>query len=132
MYIVNPLQKEGMKLSDLTSTHPPISERVRVLRGMAGASFADYSEAFNKSTHSTTPIPSSAMKTVEHLEIRQASTQQAAGYKKQTRDIGDIMQRAGGYKFIDCSCGLKMKIPPNFTGSKVQCPRCGAEYNSRR
>jgi len=129
MYIVNPLQKEGMKLSDLTSTHPPISERIKILRGMSGASLADYSEAFKTTTHSAVPIPSSAMKTVEHLEIRQASAQQATGYKKQTRDIGDIMQRAGGYKFIDCSCGLKMKIPPNFTGSTVQCPRCGTSHN---
>lgn len=129
MYIVNPLQKEGMKLSDLSSTHPPISERIRILRGMAGASLADYSEAFKQTTHSAIPIPSSAMKADEHIEIRQASSQQSASYKKQTRDIGDIMQRTGGYKFIDCSCGLKMKIPPNFTGSRVQCPRCGTTHN---
>jgi heat shock protein HtpX len=32
MYIVNPLQQAGMRLSDLTSTHPPISERVKILR----------------------------------------------------------------------------------------------------
>ena len=43
MYIVNPLKKKGMKLSDLTSTHPPISERIRILRGMMhGVDFADY------------------------------------------------------------------------------------------
>ncbi|MFA6187237.1 MAG: M48 family metallopeptidase [Phycisphaerae bacterium] len=131
MYIVNPLQKEGMKLSDLTSTHPPISERIKILRGMSGASFTDYSEAFKNTTHSAVPIPSSAMKTAEHIEIRQASSQQATNYKKQTRDIGDIMQMAGGYRFINCSCGLKMKIPPNFSSSKVQCPRCGTEYDSR-
>lgn len=132
MYIVNPLQKEGMKLSDLTSTHPPISERIKILRGMSGASFTDYSEAFKGTTHSAVPIPSSAMKTAEHIEIRQASGQQSTGYKEQIRDVGDIMQRTGGYKFIDCSCGLKMKIPPNFRGSRVQCPRCGTEYNSQR
>jgi heat shock protein HtpX len=129
MYIVNPLQKEGMKLSDLSSTHPPISERIRILRGMSGASFTDYSEAFKKTTHSAVPIPSSAMQSAEHIEIRQASGQQSTGYKEQIRDVGDIMQRAGGYRFIDCSCGLKMKIPPNFRGSQVQCPRCGAPHN---
>jgi heat shock protein HtpX len=129
MYIVNPLQKEGMKLSDLTSTHPPISERIKILRGMSGASFTDYSEAFKQATHSSVPIPSSAMKTAEHIEIRQASGQQSTNYKNQIRDVGDIMQRAGGYKFIDCSCGLKMKIPPNFRGNRVQCPRCGTPHN---
>jgi heat shock protein HtpX len=129
MYIVNPLQKEGMKLSDLTSTHPPISERIKILRGMSGASFTDYSEAFKQATHSSVPIPSSAMKTAEHIEIRQASGQQSTNYKNQIRDVGDIMQRASGYKFIDCSCGLKMKIPPNFRGNRVQCPRCGTPHN---
>ncbi len=32
MYIVNPLKPKGQKLSDLTSTHPPISERIRILK----------------------------------------------------------------------------------------------------
>ncbi len=31
MYIVNPLHKPGLKASDLTSTHPPTSERIRIL-----------------------------------------------------------------------------------------------------
>jgi heat shock protein HtpX len=128
MYIVNPLQKEGMKLSDLTSTHPPISQRIKILRGMAGASFTDYSDAFQKTAHSPVPLPASALKEKEHIDIRQASQQQPAGYKKQTRDISDIMQRTGGYRFIDCSCGLKMKIPPNFKSKMVQCPRCGISH----
>ena len=114
-------------LSDLTSTHPPISERIKILRGMSGASLADYSEAFKGATHLATPIPLSE-KTAEHIEIRQASAQGSVGGKKQARDVGDIMQRAGGYRFIDCSCGLKMKIPPNYKGSQVQCPRCGAGH----
>jgi heat shock protein HtpX len=128
MYIVNPLQKKGMKLSDLTSTHPPISERIRILRSMAGASFSDYSDAFKKATHSPVPLPASALKQKEHIDIRSASQQQSTGNKKQTRDIGDIMQRTGGYRFIDCSCGLKMKIPPNFKSKMVQCPRCGMTH----
>ena len=124
MYIVNPLQKEGMKLSDLTSTHPPISERIKILRGMAGASFADYSDAFRKTTKHATPIPSSALKE-ETVQIRSASQPPPLSAKNQHRNIGDIMQRTGGYRFVDCSCGLKLKIPPNFKADKVQCPRCG-------
>ncbi|PKL49313.1 MAG: peptidase M28 [Planctomycetes bacterium HGW-Planctomycetes-1] len=124
MYIVNPLQKKGMKLSDLTSTHPPISERVRVLRGMAGASFADYSEAFRKTTKHSTPIPSSALKD-EAVQIRSAGSQKSADSKKQIRDIGDIMQKTAGFHFVNCSCGLKMKVPPNYKAHQVKCPRCG-------
>ena len=125
MYIVNPLQEEGMKLSDLTSTHPPISERIKILRGMAGASFTDYSDAFNKTTKHSTPIPSSALKEEETVQIRSAFQQPSVSAQNQHRNIGDIMQRTSGYRFVDCSCGLKMKIPPNFQANKVQCPRCG-------
>jgi len=124
MYIVNPLQKEGMKLSDLTSTHPPISQRVKILRGMAGASFADYSDAFKTATKHTTPIPSSAIKE-ETIQIRSASQQPPISAKNQHRNIGDIMQRTASFSFVNCSCGLKLKIPPNFKAGEVQCPRCG-------
>src|SRR4030042_672844 len=32
MYIANPLKKDGLALSNLTSTHPPIEERIKILR----------------------------------------------------------------------------------------------------
>jgi heat shock protein HtpX len=49
MYIVNPLKPKGQKLSDLTSTHPSISERVRILRNISGgANYIDYQNSFNK------------------------------------------------------------------------------------
>jgi heat shock protein HtpX len=125
MYIVNPLQKEGMKLSDLTSTHPPISERIRILRSMSGASFADYSDAFSKTTKHATVIPSSALQDDTAVQIRTGSTQPAESVKNQARNIGNIMQQVAGFSVLNCSCGLKMKIPPNFTASQVKCPRCG-------
>ena len=48
MYIVNPFRKKGMKASDLSSTHPPISERIRILRAMPGASLVDYDQAYRQ------------------------------------------------------------------------------------
>ena len=48
MYIVNPFRKKGMRASDLSSTHPPISERIRILRAMAGNSFGDYDQAYRQ------------------------------------------------------------------------------------
>ncbi|MDP2931552.1 MAG: M48 family metallopeptidase, partial [Chloroflexota bacterium] len=48
MYTINPFQKKGMSMSDVTSTHPPIAERIRILRSMAGVSPADYEQAYRK------------------------------------------------------------------------------------
>lgn len=122
MYIVNPLQEAGRKLSDLSSTHPPISERVKILRSMGGASYVDYSNAFKNATKHSAPIPSSSLKE-ETVEIRPPS--QAEPAKNQHRNIGDIMFKTSGFRFKTCSCGLKMKIPPNYKADRVQCPRCG-------
>jgi heat shock protein HtpX len=127
MYIANPFKKKGQrKLSDLTSTHPPISERIKILRNMThGASFKDYSNAFSEVTHTKTVVPPTAL-TKEQVTLRQA--QAKAGkeqrLKKQMRQAGDIMRRVNQFVFLTCLCGLKLKIPPNFKSNKVKCPRC--------
>jgi heat shock protein HtpX len=52
MYIINPFRQKGRAATDLSSTHPPISERIRILRSMAGgASFADYNNAYQQVHH---------------------------------------------------------------------------------
>ncbi len=127
MYIANPFKKKKQrKLSDLTSTHPPISERVRILRNMThGASFKDYSNAFAKVTHTKTVIPPTAL-TKEDIALREADVKAKKGQRKETqmRQVGDIMRRVNQFVFLTCLCGLKLKIPPNFKPNKVACPRC--------
>lgn len=127
MYIVNPFKKKGqMKLSDLTSTHPPISERIRILRNLThGVSFRDYSNAYSEVTHSKPIIPPSAM-TKEEIGLRQAEakTEKEQRLQTQMRQVGDIMRKVNQFVFLTCACGLKLKIPPNYKGDKVECPRC--------
>jgi len=127
MYIANPFKKKKQrKLSDLTSTHPPISERVRILRNMThGASFKDYSNAFAKVTHNKTVIPPTAL-TTEDIALREAEVKGKKEQRKETqmRQVGDIMRRVNQFVFLTCLCGLKLKIPPNFKPNKVACPRC--------
>jgi len=127
MYIANPVKKKGQrKLSNLTSTHPPISERVRILRNMAhGASFKDYSNAFSEVTHTKTVVPPSAL-TKEDIGLREASAgaKKEERRQKQMRQVGDIMRMVNSFVFLTCLCGLKLKVPPNFKGNKVKCPRC--------
>lgn len=132
MYIANPFKKQGQrKLTNLTSTHPPISERVKILRNMThGASFKDYSNAFSKVTHADTVIPSAAL-TKEEITLRQADakTRKKQRTKKQMRQIGDIMRRVNEFVFLTCACGLTLKIPPNFKHKKVLCPKCKKQHD---
>jgi heat shock protein HtpX len=63
MYIVNPMAAASEKrdAASLTATHPPIAERVRILRAMSGASFADYEQTYAEVTGKHGAVPRSAL-----------------------------------------------------------------------
>ncbi len=132
MFIVNPFKKMGQwNLSDMTSTHPPISERIRILRNMSqGASLKDYSDAFVNVTKSRTIMPASAL-TKEDIALREASAEakKEEQKEKQLRQVGDIMRKVNGFIFLTCACGMTLKIPPNYAGTTVECPRCHTVHN---
>jgi len=64
MYIANPLKPKGQRLRNLSSTHPPLNERIRILRGMGkNSSYAGYQEAYQSVTGTSKGIiPKSAVK----------------------------------------------------------------------
>jgi len=127
MYITNPFKRKGQrKLSDLTSTHPPISERIRILRNMThGASFKDYSDSYRTITRHKTIVPPTAL-AKEDIPLRSptAEAKKEERLEKQLRQVGDIMRRVNKFVFLTCLCGLKLKVPPNYKADKVKCPRC--------
>lgn len=126
MYIVNPLSPPGMQAASLTSTHPPLQERIEILRAMGGASYTSYQRAFSKIKGKPTMIiPGSGLKQddEETRSIREPS-EDKKNEKKSARDAIDLMRAASGYAFIVCACGLKLKIPPDFENSSIECPRC--------
>jgi heat shock protein HtpX len=132
MYIINPFRKKGRAASDLSSTHPPISERIRILRSMAGgASLADYDNAFRQ-VHKggRGVIPLSAIAGAGAVGLRPAvpeAAQQEAelGKVERTREVSDLMWHLNNYKIITCACGTKLKIPPKLKSANVKCPHCG-------
>ena len=152
MFIINPLQKMGVKSASLFSTHPPIAQRVKILRTMAGgAGYMQYDQAFRQITQSSKQvIPKSALKEpstairipgVPTSKSQPAATIQSAlllggglmaeepsTLSEKTRESTDAIWRARNYKFIDCSCGAKLKIPPQFPLSEIKCLRCGNRH----
>jgi heat shock protein HtpX len=128
MYIVNPFKKKGVaRLSDLTSTHPPISERIRILRSMSqGVSYADYNRAFASVTHTKGIVPKTAL-SEPGAAIRPGNAGPAdeLASKPTAHRVGDIMRKVNGFAFLTCPCGLNLKLPPSFPAGPIQCPRCG-------
>jgi heat shock protein HtpX len=132
MYIINPFRKKGRAASDLSSTHPPISERIHILRSMAGgASLADYDNAFRQ-VHKggRGVIPLSAIAGAGAVGLRPAVPEAAQreaklGKVERTREVSDLMWRLNNYKVITCACGTKLQVPPKLKSANVKCPHCG-------
>lgn len=130
MYIVNPLVKKGMKLSALSSTHPPIEERIKILRFMTrGADMKTYQRAYSRLRGKPSPLlPASALSDKKRIDIRDATPEPETkkSNKKTARDVMDLMRVVNDYAFILCVCGLKMKLPPEIPkDATIACPRCG-------
>jgi heat shock protein HtpX len=133
MYIINPFRKKGRAASDLSSTHPPISERVRILRSMAGgASLVDYDNAFRQiHKGGRGVIPPSAIAGTGAISVRPAAPEAERretelGKVERTREVSDLMWHLNKYKTITCACGTKLKIPPKFKSANIKCPHCGS------
>ena len=137
MYIVNPFKSRGLKMNELTSTHPPIQERIRILRTMSGnVSPAAYDQAFRQVKGAKSGIISpQAAPLVGAVGIRAASadtTPLETSVEKVTRarEVSDLMYKLDDYRVIDCNCGTRLKIPPALHGKTIRCPRCGRSYQA--
>jgi heat shock protein HtpX len=128
MYIINPFRNKGRAASDLTSTHPPISERVRILRSMAGgASLAAYDRAYHEVRRSGKGvIPASALTSDTPLAARRPEAAEAEpGKVERARETSDLLWKFSNYGLVNCECGTKLRVPPKFKGNSIRCPHCG-------
>lgn len=155
MYIINPLKRDGARAANLSSTHPPITERIKILRTMGGASFAAYDEAFRQTQRRRTGVvPASALQDREDIDLRKptaaerlddlvgpvgvamagmaGSRADAQAAKRRAREVDDVLYRKDSYRALACPCGTNLKIPPGFLGSQVSCPHCDRRHEVAR
>jgi heat shock protein HtpX len=131
MFIVAPVQEGKRALSGWGSTHPPIEERIGILRAMSqGAGLLSYQHAFAKVRGKPVNlVPRSGLQKDKTIPIREAHPDvvREESQKQQTRDVMDLMRAVNGFAFLMCVCGLKIKVPPEFAEPKIACPRCGRD-----
>jgi heat shock protein HtpX len=134
MYTINPFREKGKAAANLTSTHPPIQERIRILRAMSGAALADYDRAYREARGQKGGIaPASALaldKMSGAVALREPSPEAKAEEKapqkvERARETSDMMWRLNDYKTLNCPCGTKLRVSPKFKGVNVKCPHCG-------
>jgi heat shock protein HtpX len=134
MYTVNPFRSHGKAASDLTSTHPPISERIRILRSMVGASYVDYEKAYRQLHKGKGVVPASAVSAVGAVPlvpVKPETMVEEPAEVERSRETSDVMWHLSNYKTIPCECGIKLRAPPQFKAEKVRCPHCGRILNVR-
>lgn len=127
MYTINPFKKAGMSANSLTATHPAIADRVRILRSMSGASYADYEKAY-KELKGKGIIPASAV-AAGAVGLRAAEpaapVEEPGEQIERARDTSDMLWRMNDYRTIDCQCGTRLRVSPDYAEPSVRCPHCG-------
>jgi heat shock protein HtpX len=136
MYIVNPLEKRSLSAESLSSTHPPIAERVRILRAMSGASYGAYDQAYRSAKGGAGIVPASAV-AAPSVGLRAASAE--AGPVEglpdriaRTRETSDLLWQMNNYRTIDCDCGTRLRVSPGHRAATVRCPHCGRIHPTPR
>jgi heat shock protein HtpX len=149
MYIANPLSVTAGGLADLTSTHPPLSERIRILRSMAGSgSLRTYEDSFRRITGravglvpfgKATPEPGAALPArpvamaanpAPALPGPGAALVEtaAADHARRVRQTTDALWKLNEYTLVECPCETRLKVPPVFRGQTISCPHCGRQH----
>ncbi len=129
MYIINPLQSRSV--AGLFSTHPPTEDRIKILRSMAGAGLVEYEAAFRQiQGENKHCIGERTLSSAESIQKREARSE--PDKKKESiarlQEVNDLLTRYGGFTFIPCVCGVRIKVPPEFKRDTIGCPRCGRNH----
>ena len=129
IYISNPLGKRSF--SALSSTHPPLAARIKILRGISQTfNLATYQKLYAQVQGKAEKlIPPSGLTETQLLPLRKgrAAGRRKMSKKKGMREVGDLMRAVNQYAFLACACGLQIKVPPDFKKQTVRCPRCRRE-----
>jgi heat shock protein HtpX len=123
MFIVNPLYAGGEEPNSVFSSHPSTAERIRILRGMSGASLADYEEAYHHAMGGSGLIGKRSLASAPKETVRAPSNE---GPIETHSDTKSMVRRAHGYMSLHCNCGLDIDVPEGYERNEIRCIRCGS------
>ncbi len=158
MFIINPMQKLHESKDSLFSTHPASKNRIGILRAMAGgSSYLNYNQAYQSvTTDKHSLIPKSVLKSPPAMDEKKKTAEKSQpdmtqmitrtvmtgaiisdsakpnepeNHVERVRETNDALWKSQGYRFIDCNCGAKLKVPPDYKRQNVVCLRCHESHS---
>jgi len=129
MYIMRPLRPgERRSIGSAFATHPPLEERIRILRAMGGgADVAAYDRAFAqvKGKH---VVGARTLAGADQVAAQPpAPTAEPTATHQRLRAASDAFLAGAGYSRVQCgNCQAVLKIPAQHGGRALKCPRCRA------
>lgn len=130
MYISMPASGKN-KLHTLFSTHPPIEERIKILRTMAGPDLESYAASYQRITSKNLSIGSDPASVPAGSAAPTIPEEPEPEPVEKRRDTGNTLWRLNNYLFDECECGAVLKVPPDFPDKEFPCPRCGKPHTTR-
>jgi heat shock protein HtpX len=129
MYIHNPYETASHPVNAFFSTHPPLQDRIRILRSMSGASYFDYDSVYRQiKGKGIIPFYSLEMTKNENIEQRLPLSESENIQDKidRRRETTRFFWKVGNYRTIDCTkCGNRLRLPPTYSKSTIRCFYCG-------
>ncbi len=108
------------------STHPPTTERISILRAMAGGSLRDYDQAYRTTRGKASPLPTAQILAAPAQPLRLVEAASAPPpLPTAWRSARAALQHADESQILDCPCGLRLHIPRGLPLNDLACPRCG-------
>jgi len=110
----------------LFSTHPRTGERVHILRSMVGgADYRQYEKGYRKLHGGVGLLGENTLAAEKGVGIRPASVETEPPLAQRRREALDAAYRASGWRFAQCACGMRTKVPPAYRPTTLDCPSCG-------
>ena len=130
-YIVNPFQNQ-MRLINF-NTHPPLEKRIAILNKLRhSVNYLTYQKVYSsvcgEKGKSSNILPRSALNELSLVAVRVAEVIENQKTNENIIDIHreneDRIKAEENYRFLQCTCGMKIKVPEEFNKTHIQCPKC--------
>ena len=143
LYIVNPIKPFEERYAHMSSTHPPITERVKILRQMASAPAASIS-SYEETRHAVGSGPrrgilgkrslkEAAARPVPLRNKARTGTRSPQELRAELeRVLGPRGILGGGLYFLLCACGAPVPVPGMAALGIFQCTSCGRLHDTRK